>query len=249
MSIDLQFLLNSLANLNKILTKIVNNSKIVKLVSKLEQIFSVFQEIRWILGQEGKSGKEIKSEIKQLVKSLKSNDIPIIVYKVVKKRFKMYDKELYVSYDNEFVPRTNNDLEDFNNRLKRPIRKGQGRKDSWFYIEHQGEPSTYYHNLLNAPHVVGGTEISWSSEKTPFERIGVLHKITVSEIMNLIKREYFFTSLSKNNELYTTHRWTRRIFKQGLEKCLNSLNSEWISLIENIISKNKSIIGGATSSS
>jgi len=66
MSIDLQFLLNSLANLNKILTKIVNNSKIVKLVSKLEQIFSVFQEIRWILGQEGKSGKEIKSEIKFL---------------------------------------------------------------------------------------------------------------------------------------------------------------------------------------
>jgi len=91
------------------------------------------------------------------------------VYKIVEKRFRMYKKELYISYDNKFVPRTNNDLEDFNNCLKRPIRKGQGRKKSWFYVEHQGESVAYYHNILNAPHVVGGAEISWSSEKTPLE--------------------------------------------------------------------------------
>jgi len=116
-------------------------------------------------------------------------------------------------------------------------------------VEHQGESAAFYHNLLNAPHVVGGAEITWNSEQTPLERIGVLDKISVTNIMNLINREYFYKSLIKNDRLYTVHRWTRRIFKQGLEKCLTSLNSKWTSLIWNLIIKKKIIKGGKTSSS
>jgi len=237
--VPLQFLIDCLEGLNGIIREIVDNSEIAKLVGELEQIFAVFQEIRRVLGQEEKSGGEIKDTITIFLNSLKCNISLVKVYEIVKKWFKMYENELYVAYDNKFVPRTNNDLEDFNNCLKRPIRKGQGRKESWFYVEHQGESAAYYHNILNAPHVVGGAEISWSSEKTPLERIGVLDKISVSNIMNLINREYFYKSLAKNDMLYTVHRWTRRIFKHGLEKCLASLDSEWTRLMENIIPKKR----------
>ena len=247
--LDLQFLIDSLNELNRIIRRIVDNTEIHKLVCELEQIFAVFQEIRKILGQTEKSGEEIKMEIAAFIPSLQSNDSLVDLYKIVEKRFRMYENELYVSYDNKYVPRTNNDLEDFNNRLKRPIRKGQGRKQSWFYVEHQGESAAYYHNLLNAPHVVGGAEISWSSEKTPLERIGVIDTISVTTIMNLIDREYLYKSLVKNDKLYTVHRWTRKIFKHGLEKCLKRLDLELIALIKNITLKNKSILGGDTSSS
>ena len=247
--IDVQFLIDCLNELNRIIRRIVEDIHISKMVSELEQIFAIFQEIRKILGQTEKKGKEIKNEIETFIISLQSTCSLMDVYKIVEKRFRMYKKELYISYDNKFVPRTNNDLEDFNNCLKRPIRKGQGRKKSWFYVEHQGESVAYYHNLLNAPHVVGGAEISWSSEKTPLERIGVLDAISLTSVMNLINREYFYKSLVKNDKLYSVHRWTRKIFKQGLEKCLKSLDLELTALIKTSISKNKSIIVGDTSSS
>ena len=247
-NIDVQFLIDSIEGLNRITRKIVANSDLSNLVGELEQIFAVFQEIRYILGQK-KSGGEIKDAIKLFLNSLKCNSSLVEVHAIVKKRFKMYENELYIAYDNKFVPRTNNDLEDFNNCLKRPIRKGQGKRESWFYVEHQGVSATYYHNILNAPHVVGGADISCSSEETPLERIGVLEKISVSAIMNLINREYLYKSLVKNDKLYTVHRWTRRIFKQGLEKCLASLDSKWTSVIGSLMVKKKIIKGGKTSSS
>jgi len=247
-NIDFQFLIDSLEGLDRITREIVTNSDLSNLVGELERIFTVFQEIRYILGQK-KSGGEIKAAIKLFLNSLKCNNSLVEVHAIVKKRFKMYENELYVAYDNKYVPRTNNDLEDFNNCLKRPIRKGQGKRESWFYVEHQGVSATYYHNILNAPHVVGGAYISCSSEKTPLERIGVLEKISVSTIMNLINREYLYKSLVKNDRLYTVHRWTRKIFKQGLEKCLTSLDSKWTSVIGFLMVKKKIIKGGKTSSS
>ena len=246
-SVDLQFLMDNLNKLNKIIRRIIDDASISKIVARLEDILAVFHEIRRILGQVEKTGEEIKEEGATLVSSLQSDASLADVYKIVEKRFRMYENELYVCYDNKYVPRTNNDLEDFNNRLKRPIRKGQGRKQSWFYVEHQGESATYYHNLLNAPHVVGGAKISWSSEQTPLERIGVLDTVSVSNIMNLIDREYLYKSIVKNEKLYTVHRWTRKIFKQGLKKCLESHDEELATLAKSIISKEKSIIGGVSS--
>jgi len=248
-NIDIQLLIDCLEGLDQITRKIVENSELSNLVGELEQIFVVFQRIRYILGQEKKDGREIKDIIKHFLNKLKCDNSLVEVYEIVKKRFRMYENELYIAYNNKFVPRTNNDLEDFNNCLKRPIRKGQGKRESWFYVEHQGVSATYYHNILNAPHVVGGANISCSSEKTPFERIGVLEKISVTTIMNLINREYLYKSLIKNDRLYTVHRWTRKIFKQGLQKCLTSLDSKWTTLIGILLIKKKIIKGGKTSSS
>ncbi|MHA1292198.1 MAG: hypothetical protein ACTSQJ_05965 [Promethearchaeota archaeon] len=247
-AIDLQFIIDSLEGLDKIARKIVVNSELSNLVNDLEQIFEVFQEIRYILGQEGKSGAEVKESVNLFLAALKCNGFSAEVYKIVEKRFRMYENELYISYDNKFVPRTNNDLEDFNNCLKRPIRKGQGKRESWFYVEHQGVAAAYYHNILNASHKVGGAEISWTSERTPLERIGVVEKISVSSIMDLIDREYLYKSLVNNDKLYTVHRWTRKIFKYGLEKCLTSLNSKWAGIMELLMEEDKKIIkGGKTS--
>jgi hypothetical protein len=242
-SVDLQFLIDSLNDLNGIIRRIVDDVSIANMIGKLEEIFAVFQEIRKIFGQAEKTGEQIKKEIISFVTSLQSDATLAEVYKIVEKRFRMYENELHVCYDNKYVPRTNNDLEDFNSHLKRPIRKGQGRKQSWFYVEHQGESATYYHNLLNAPHVVGGADISWSSEQTPLERIGVLDTVSVTNIMTMIDKEYLYKSLVKNDKLYSVHRWTRRIFKHGLEKCLKAHGEELAALAKNIISEDKSIKG------
>lgn len=248
-SLDFQFLLDPLEGLSRVIRKIVANSEIHNLVVELEQVFMVFQQIRTILGQENKSGNRVKEAIQFFLKSFEGKSSLTGVHHVVKKRFTMYENELYVAYDNVFVPRTNNDLEDFNNCLKRPIRKGQGKRESWFYVEHQGVSAAYYHNLLNAPHRVGGAEISWTSERTPLERIGALETISVSTVMAMINRDHLYKSLVKNDRLYTVHRWTRRIFKQGLETCLNSLDGQWTSIMEELMGEKKIIKEATTSSS
>ena len=226
---------DSLSDLYDILADIIEDHKLFVLVHELDTIFSIFNRIREILGQTGKTGEDIKNEIEKFIDSLQSDPTLKEVYIILKKRFMMYENELYICYDNTFIPRTNNDLEDFNNRLKRPIRKGQGMRESWFYVEHQGEPAAMFHNLLNSPHVVGGADISWTSEQTPLERIGVLNKVSVSEIMALIDREWFYSCLMKNDEFYTVHRWTCRIFKHGLDSCLDSLQDGWLVEIHNIL--------------
>ena len=113
-NIDLQFLIDTLEGLDRIIREIVDNFEISNLVGELEQIFAVFQEIRFILGQVKKSGREIKEMVRVFLNSLKCKDSLVEIYEIVKKRFKMYDNELYISCDNKFVPRTNNEPEDFN---------------------------------------------------------------------------------------------------------------------------------------
>ena len=243
----IQSLREVLEGLRNLFATIVDNAKISRLVDKLDSIFPMFQEIRRILGQTAKTGAEIRREITAFVGTLQATPSLVRVGTIAKKRFKMYDRELYTCYDNKFVPRTNNNLEDFNHCLKRPIRKRQGRKESWFYVEHQGAAVAYYHNLLNAPHVVGGADISFTSDQTPLERIGVLGKISVSTIMNLVNREYLYKCIAKNDALYVIHRWTRKIFKQGLKKCLCTLNIAWKSRIKAILVNKKIIIGSGAS--
>lgn len=245
--VNLQLIKKCLHDLNKLVTRIVENSKISRLVCALERVNSLFQEIRRVLGQEEKSGTEIKTEISACIASHQSDQKFTRALEIVNKRFKMYENELYIAYDNDSVPRTNNDLEDFNNGLKRAIRKGQGKKESWFYVEHQGISVAYYHDLLKAPHRVGGTDIVSNAEQTPLERIGALETVSVSAIMALIDKTAFYTILAKNDESYTVHRWTKKIFKQGLNTCLNALNFNWKKLIKSIFNENKFIIGGETS--
>lgn len=237
----------TLRDLSEIITRIVENSKISELVFKLERVDCLFEEIRRVLGQKEKSGAQIKNEIRAILTAHPSDCEIAEALAIVNKRFKMYENELYIAYDNDLVPRTNNDLEDFNNSLKRAIRKGQGKKESWFYVEHQGISVAYYHDLLKKPHEVGGTPISANSEQSPLERIGALKTVSVSAIMSLIDRSSFYKILAKNDASYTVHRWTKKIFKEGLKKCLKSLNSAWKKLIKKDSYETKLIIGWITS--
>lgn len=233
----IQLISDNFTGLKHIISKIVNNGEIGGLVRELEIINPVFQEVRTILGQTEKPSKEIREEIKNYLISLEVIVSLSPYLPTLKKRFKMYDNELYVAYDNVFVPRTNNDLEYFNNRLKRPIRKTQGRKESWFFIEHQGVSVALYHNLIKAPHNVGGTIISYYTEKTPFERLRVIDKISVSELMGLINKEQLYKKLARIEKRYTVHRWIRKINKEGLAACLKNLSSEWFNSLEKIFKK------------
>ncbi len=108
-------------------------------ILQLETLGLVFAEIRQILAQLNKTGAEVRQNVITFLDSLRGLLAWDSRFSTIIKRFKMYDKELYHSYDNEWVPRTNDDEEDFNHVIKRPIRKQMGRKDSWFYVEHQGE--------------------------------------------------------------------------------------------------------------
>lgn len=236
-----------LIKLKEILGKIVNDDELASMIKELKIINLPFQEVRKILGQEAKSGEQIKDEIWNYLGSLENETTLEECLKVLKKRFKMYDRELYIAYDNDYIPRTNNDLEKFNHDVKRPIRKRIGKKDSWTFLERQGVSVVSYHNLIKINRNVGGTIISDVSEKTPFERIGLIDEISVSNLMNLVNRELFYRILAKNEKNFTTHRWIRKISKEGFDKCLNDIRIQFSNTIIKFSNVRKTIKGSDSS--
>ena len=139
----------------------------------------------------------------------------------------MYNKELYHSYDNEWVPRTNDDEENFNHIIKRPIRKQMGRKDSWFYMEHQGNGITFQQNLVRRSHVVGGTSIIQDEDQCPLERAGVIKSLTVSGNHGINGFRCVMGLCAEFDAHYEVHRWSCRISKKGIQACLDKILSGW----------------------
>ena len=217
----------ALEALGTVLRDAVGNPEIDSQVRELEQINAAFCEVRRILGQEGKPGEVIRGEVHHYLASLASTGVPEFARAEMEKRFHKYDRELYVAYDNQYVPRTNNNQEDFNNGLKRYIRKGQGKMNSWFHVEHQGIPTAYYQNLVQAAHVVGGTSISSETMQSPLERTGTLPKLSVTEVMSHVNIEYWRKIQERNDRSYAVHRWTRKICRQGIDACLKELDDQW----------------------
>lgn len=236
-----------LIKLKGIIGKIVNDDELLSLIKELKIRNLPFQEVRRILGQEGKSGEQIKDDIRNYLESLENEPALDECLKIFKKRFKMYDRELYIAYDNDYIPRTNNDLENFNHDVKRPIRKRMGKKDSWTFLERQGVPVVIYHNLIKINRNVGGTIISDPSEKTPFERIGLIDEVSVSNLMNLVDLELFYRILVKNEKNFTIYRWTRRISKKGFDKCLNDIKIQFSDTMNKFSNRRKTIKGGDSS--
>ncbi|HMF30899.1 MAG TPA: hypothetical protein VKK79_05775 [Candidatus Lokiarchaeia archaeon] len=224
-------LLETLCKLAKVLKEAVAAPEVARQVGELEGTNAVFCTIRNLLGQEGKTGKVIREEVWQYLGTLAGGTLPEEILATLEKRFTMYDNELYVAYDHEYVPRTNNALEAFNNHVKRPIRKGMGKMESWFYVEHQGVAATYYQNLVRAPHVVGGTAISWDATQSPLERVGALETLSVTAVMSLVDKELLAQVLAKNDQAYATHRWTCKISRLGLDACLETLDQSWANVI------------------
>ena len=233
-----------LARLGTALAPVVQNRAVATLVVALEGTDAIFREVRQVLGMEGKSGEEVRAEMQGLLTRIGQDPAKAAVHHELAKRLAAYDHELYVAYDNPHVPRTNNDLESFNKAVKRPIRKCRGQKDSWFYLEHDGEGVAAYCNLLPAPHVVGGTDIASQEARSPLERAGVLPDLSVTSIMSLVQQELLVQALAKHGESYTIHRWTRKINKEGVAACLLALTTEWKSAVQGAVSQGMHIKAG-----
>jgi len=221
----------SLKTFRDLLCNVVNDIEIITSVLQLETIYSVFLEGRKILDQNDKSEKEIRDEISVFTKSIDGLSKWDKRYHTIQKRFKMYDRELYVAYDSEWVPRTNNDLEYFNNTVKLPIRKNRGQKSSWFYMEHLGESIAFQQNFNKASYDVGGTKIQDEDIRSPLERLGLLKDLRVSTIFKSINISILIERVKKIDDRYTVHRWVCRLRKKGVSECVDEIIRPWEDLV------------------
>jgi len=210
-----------------ILQPAINDPCIIAFELRLETLGSVFSEIRQILAQTGKTSDQIRQDVTLFLLSIQTLAKWDQVYQTIPKRFNMYDRELYYAYDNKWVPRTNNDQEDFNHIIKRPIRKNMGRKDSWFYVEHLGEGVALQQNLFGNAHKVGGTKIIQTGDQCPLERLGVLKSLTVSEIIDSIDDTVLQKCVTDLESHYDVHKWVCRLSKKGIKNCLDMVLNRW----------------------
>jgi len=220
-----------------ILQSILKDPHIIACILQLETLGSVFAEIRQILAQTDKTGIEVRQDVLSFLNSLRGLLAWDPRYSTINKRFQMYNKELYHSYDNEWVPRTNDDEEDFNHVIKRPIRKQMGRKDSWFYMEHQGTGITFQQNLVRRSHVVGGTSIRQDGDQCPLERAGAIKSLTVSAIMGSMDFKVLWACVQEFDAHYEVHRWSCRLSKKGIQTCLDKILSGWPIIVTEMVAE------------
>jgi hypothetical protein len=223
----IRVILRYLHDLEILLAAPVNNPSIISNVMRLESLAAVFDEVRQILAQEDKTETQIRHDVQILLHSIQSLAAWDPTYQTIIKRFQMYDRELYHTYSNPWLPRTNNDQEDFNHTVKRAIRKTMGRKESWFYVEHLGENAAFQQNFSQIPHKVGGTTIDQPEFQCPMERLRIVTSINVSSIMKTIDLDILREAFTRLDSRYAVHKQVCRLFKKGIEACLREPLTNW----------------------
>lgn len=217
-----------------LLSGVVHGSGTAALVLRLETISAVFGEARRILAQTDKCADEIRSDVAEFVESIKVLVALDNRFATIGERFQRFNRELYVAYDCKEVPRTNDDLEYFNNTIKRPIRKNMGKKISWFYLENLGESVAFHQNIIPCAHTVGGTSIKNEDLRSPLERLGVIECLSVSAIMGSVGSDVLKEIRSQIEKRYGPHRWVCKLSRKGVRGCIGEIMNEWYRLTSDL---------------
>ena len=141
-------LLSSLQDLQIALTD-YTSSDIQKILEEIELLYVYYVELRLILENEDFSSNEIKSEIKSFLHAVKrqKNEHPML--QVIPNRLRKYWKYLFHCYDDKRIPRTNLEIEQSFNRLKRIKKKRSGVRNSPTYFTHEGKSLIQIENITD----------------------------------------------------------------------------------------------------
>ena len=141
-------LLSSLQELQIALSD-YTSSDVNKNLEEIELLYAYYVELRLILENEDFSSNEIKSEIKLLLQSVKSQKIEYPMLQAIPNRLRKYWRYLFYCYDDKRIPRTNLEIEHSFNRLKRIKRKRTGVKNSPTYFTHEGKSLIQIENITD----------------------------------------------------------------------------------------------------
>lgn len=185
----------SLCKLDEILTSVIADKTVKSLVEKLEGYYKVFQRLRTILKNEGKKPVgAVKSSMKRFLSFLENKASGEKKYLSLIKQIKHYWEGLFYTYEYDWIPRTNNDMEGFIWAVRKKWKRitGHTRIDEW--IVYHAPTGLYVFNVL-------GTN-------PPLEKLGF--KINIFDMLSSVSNETYKQCLKEYEVRRSDSRIKRR---------------------------------------
>jgi hypothetical protein len=188
----------SLLEIERVLAEVVKDDQIRKLVKRLKEYYKDFQRLRRIL-EHGGSRAEVEARVRGCVNLFKRRGKKDARYRKVVKQIRSAWEGLFHCYDDQRIPRTNNDLENFVRRLRGLWRRitGCSVMDEWILFH--APDAVYLFNFLDGH----------------LRELGV--DVTLKDAMASVDRETYTAVLRERAARKSGDRFRRRVNRNPKE--------------------------------
>jgi len=140
---------DSLLELNRVLTAVIEDKRIKSLVKVLKADYKIFEKLREILENSDKKPREVvEGRMRRFLRYMEKKAAKEKKYASLVSQIKKFWNGLFHTYDHEYIPRTNNDMEQFIGRFRRKWKRitGCSRMNEW--IIHRAPMAIYMFNII-----------------------------------------------------------------------------------------------------
>ena len=196
----------ALLEVEGILADIVKDKKVRSLVKRLKEAQWDFQRLRRVL-EKGGSRKKVESRVRECVDLFREKSESDVRYRKVVKQIESAWRGLFHCYDDESIPRTNNDLENLIRRLRSLWRRTTGCNvmDEWILFH--APDAVYVFNFLDGY----------------LEELGL--DVTLREALASVEPEVYVAILREREERKFGDRFRRRV-NRNPKKALKEIIEE-----------------------
>jgi hypothetical protein len=144
----------ALLELDRVLTSVIEDKQIKSLVNVLKGDYKIFGKLREILENRDKKPREVvKGKMKHFLRSMEKKAMKEKKYTPLVSQINQFWCGLFHTYDCNYIPRTNNSMEQFIGRLRRKWKRITGCSKMNEWILYRAPLGIYMFNLIgkNAP--------------------------------------------------------------------------------------------------
>jgi len=191
------------------------DTHISEVAKKCKERYKIFQKIRSLLGLE-ESSDVVRSKLKRYMQHIvHRSDFDGDIDRVVGVVQSHWD-HLFYTYDDDKIPRTIQNQESFNRRIKHANRRITGKESCRNLIELYGPFEVLASNFL--PQVIDGKRI------IPLEQLGL--NISISEILKTISYECIQEKWREIEDYRERHR-KKLHARKNIKEILKNLEDQW----------------------
>jgi len=218
--------LKFLFELDELLTSVLADESIKMLVKELKNYYHYFKRLCDILKDVKDKGKEVREQVekkaRRFLAEMKTKSKTDPEFKKVVTRLEKFWCGLFYTYEFNYIPSTNNELESYIKDFKRVWKRITGFYNVNRWISFHGPFAVYLFNFRKNV-----------DDKSPFEILGLqIPAITV--IFREVSIETFKNERVKQMELRESYRLRLIVNQIGVKEYLGSLVKDFENEIENI---------------
>ncbi len=214
----------TLVKLDRLLSSVVADKSIKIMVKKLQYYYHFFNRLCKIFRDGEGSGKAVREQVekrtRRFLSEMKTRSKTDSEFKKIASRLEKYWDGLFYTYEFNYIPPTNNDLEGFIKDFKKIWKRITGFYNVNRWLSFHGPFAVY---LLNFKKNEDGI--------SPIELLG----IETSDFIAMCREvsiQTYKNEIIKQNELREAYRFRLKVNQIGVKKCIDDLVQDFENEVE-----------------